>query len=109
MLLFSVSFDSVLLLRFSAPVFFPLCLDESPAIVKLRTVLSPVLAYVSVERRIVYLFLLNGSDVFVEPFLAFSVSHFVERVRISDVCSVELEVRGTVYHELFWWSRFLDV
>jgi len=75
---------------------------------KLRTVVSPILAYVSVKRGIIYLFLLKGSDVFVELFLAFSVNHLVKRVRISDVSSMELEVRGTVYHELFLWRRFLN-
>ena len=65
MLLSSMSLDSFVFLRFSAPFSFFLCLYEDSAIIMLRAFLSPVLAYVPIEGWIVHLVLLKSCDVLV--------------------------------------------
>lgn len=96
----SVSFDSFVSLRFSAPFSFLLRFYESSAIVMLRAVFCSVLVYVSVKGRIVYLVLLKSHNVLVQLFLGLRVGCLVIGVRVGEISSVKLKVRRVVDQEL---------
>jgi hypothetical protein len=100
----SVSFDSIVFLRFSPPFSLFLCLYHRSAVTMLRAVFRPILTYAFIESGAVYLVLLESNDVFVQPLPSLDVYRLVVNVGIREIGSVELKVRRVVYQQ-FLWSR----
>lgn len=99
-----MSFVSLLFLHFSAPISFFLGSYESSAVVVLRAVFSPVLIYIAVKGRVIYLILLERRNVLVQLFSRFRVGCFFVDVGVGEIGDVELKVRRVVDKKLFWWN-----
>ncbi len=103
---FSVSSNSLLFLRFSAP--FPLLLRpyHRPTKTALIAFFAPELANVSVEGLTVYLVLLQSHNILVKLLLALFARSLVESVRICHVGDVKLKIRQIINQKLLSRSHF---
>ena len=104
--LLSVSLDSFLFLRFSAP--FPLLLRpyQSAPITTLIAFLAPELTYVPVKRWTVYLVLLQSHNILIQLLLTFVTASSVKSLRISHIGSVKLKIRQIINQKLLDRSHF---